>query len=53
MVCGVAVVGSGPAAIFSKRQHHLVRFAGLAAGIVRAVRERSAILDGEIIRYQL
>jgi bifunctional non-homologous end joining protein LigD len=46
---GVAIVGSGPAAIYSKRQQYLPRFAPMAADIAKALRGRSAILDGEVV----
>jgi len=46
---GVAIVGSSQPAIYSKRQLHFPRFASLAADIAKAVKGRSAVLDGEVV----
>jgi bifunctional non-homologous end joining protein LigD len=46
---GVAVVGCDPPAIYSKRQRHFAQFAAVAADVARALRGRSAVLDGEVV----
>ncbi|HTV00464.1 MAG TPA: hypothetical protein VMF13_08015 [Luteitalea sp.] len=45
----MAIVGGGQTAIFSQSQKHFARFARLVDDIRRAVRDRRAVLDGDVV----